>query len=67
MEIVQCHDGWWICNVPGFEGNCGPYKTRKEAKDDMRGMRKFFRENPDLMTVENMLDSAIDWLHARES
>lgn len=35
---------WWICENPADpEGPIGPYDTKKEAEEDMIGMRRFHR------------------------
>ena len=42
MDTEKREDGWWITGVPDCEP-CGPYKTRAEAMDDLRGLRRFFK------------------------
>ncbi len=43
MELCRQDDGWWVVGVPDCEP-CGPYDTRAEALDDMRGIGRFFRD-----------------------
>lgn len=48
MQTVQRPDGsWWIADVPGTIGGCGPYGTRAEAESDRVGMSRFFRHEND--------------------
>ena len=35
--------GWWIESVGGLCEPMGAYRTRSEAHDDLRGVRKFYR------------------------
>jgi hypothetical protein len=46
MEIQRKPDGWWIVGVPDTE-DCGSYGTRKDAANDMRGLKRFFRHKND--------------------
>ena len=42
MKVVKQPDGFWIIGVPGTPA-CGPYETKSEATEDMRGMARCFR------------------------
>ena len=43
MKTVKKDDGWWITEMP--EGDdCGPYDTKAEALDNLRGLRRFYKE-----------------------
>ncbi len=42
MNTVRRGRQWWIESVPDCE-DCGPYKTRKEADSDKRGMERFIK------------------------
>jgi hypothetical protein len=44
MKTVRRNDGWWIVDLPDSDPECGPYVTRKEADDDLRGLKRFYRE-----------------------
>jgi hypothetical protein len=35
--------GWWIVRVPNGWEEMGPYATKAEALDDLRGLRNFLR------------------------
>lgn len=35
-------DGWWITGLCCQD--MGPYRTQEEARDDLRGVQRFFRE-----------------------
>ncbi len=51
LRIEKREDGWWLANVtPGQADNAsdtgyGPYRTRKQAEADQRGLELFFREH----------------------
>jgi len=53
LRIEKRADGWWLANVPpGQAGSAsdigyGPYRTRKQAEEDQRGLEQFFREHCD--------------------
>jgi len=47
-RIVRRRDGWWVVDLPALEGDtpedaeCGPYRTKAEARSDQRGMERFY-------------------------
>lgn len=41
MILEKRVDGWWIIH---HDPELGPYQTRAEAEDDMRGLVRFYRE-----------------------
>ena len=43
MKTVKYPDGWWITGVPDDITECGPYDTRAEAEDILRGLSRFFK------------------------
>ena len=47
MQLIKREDGWWIINVPSDVSECGPYDTKAEAADDMRGLKRFFKYEND--------------------
>ena len=53
LRIEKREDGWWIANVPPGQADSardtgyGPYRTRKQAEEDQRGLEQFFREHGD--------------------
>ena len=42
------NDDWWITGLPelGYP-ECGPYDTKAEAMDDLRGLVRFFKYGHD--------------------
>ncbi len=40
MKLVKRADGWWITGVEDCE-DCGPYDTKAEAEDILRGLKRF--------------------------
>ena len=42
MRLIEDQDGWWIADVPGMH-NFGPYDMRSEARDDLRGLERYFK------------------------
>jgi len=66
---LELHDGkWWIVKVPDTVTECGPYDTKDEAREDLRGLKRFFRDEND---PEEILGpgTAREWRerHARAS
>ena len=57
MNIRKENDGWWIVDVPDTQP-CGPYGTRADAAEDMRGLRRFFRygDDPEFFSCERRID-----------
>ena len=44
MKIDRKEDGWWIVNTPEGVLEMGPYATKKEAEEDMAGVKRFRKE-----------------------
>jgi len=44
MQLRRREDGWWIVETPQGIEPMGPYRTRAEALDDLRGLRRFVRD-----------------------
>ena len=45
MEVEEFPDGWWITGCPeGVQDLIGPYDTKKDALEDLRGVRRFLKE-----------------------
>ncbi len=40
MKVKKLEDGWWIVDVPEDVLEMGPYDTKAEALDDMRGVQR---------------------------
>lgn len=40
MKTVKRSDGYWIVDVPDGVLEMGPYKTRKEADEDRKGVER---------------------------
>jgi hypothetical protein len=63
MAITRRESGWWITGVPPYytEGqmhtSCGPYGTKAEAEEDERGLRRFYKANPE--AAEGPYDSLL--------
>lgn len=47
MRIVKRPDGWWIVDTPPDILETGPYSTKAEAEDDMRGVEQFCQDYPE--------------------
>jgi len=54
MTLEQRNREWWITGVPDTVTECGPYDTRAEAADDMRGLARFFKyaDRPGFVTCD---------------
>jgi hypothetical protein len=57
LRTAKQPDGyWWIQGPPAYRvkgetcTSCGPYATRFEADDDRRGMERFYRDHPEILT-----------------
>lgn len=44
MIIEKREDGWWITNTPDGVDEMGPYATKGEAEEDLRGVKRFLKE-----------------------
>ncbi len=51
MNLETREDGYWF---KLHEDEYGPYETKKEAAEDFRGMKRFFRDNPELKKVSSV-------------
>jgi len=40
MKVKKLEDGWWIVDVPDDVLEMGPYDTKAEALDDMKGVQR---------------------------
>lgn len=40
MKVKRLEDGWWIVDVPEDVLEMGPYETKAEALDDMKGVQR---------------------------
>lgn len=40
MKVKRLEDGWWIVDVPEDVLEMGPYDTKAEALDDMKGVQR---------------------------
>ena len=48
MQIEPQPNGTYdIIDIPGYPDGCGPYRTLAEAKEDLRGLKSFFRNEND--------------------
>lgn len=51
MKLERRVDGWWIVGVPDTVPECGPYERtvdgKAEAKSDLEGLKRFFRDEAD--------------------
>ena len=48
MKVENQQDGTYeIIGVPGYPPGCGPYRTQADAREDLRGMKAFFKNNND--------------------
>ena len=54
MVIVKKSDGYWVTGIPDCEP-CGPYVTKVDAEDTMRGLDRFFKykDEPGFVTCED--------------
>jgi len=43
MKIEKREDGWWIVNTPEGVEEMGPYDTRAEAEEGLRGLKRFLK------------------------
>ena len=43
MKLQKRKDGWWIINIPDSVTEGGPYDTKAEAEEDMRGLARTFK------------------------
>jgi hypothetical protein len=44
MKCVKRGNEWWIVHVPDMdEEGAGPYDTKADATDDMRGLERFYK------------------------
>ncbi|MHB8971031.1 MAG: hypothetical protein ACYC3X_22600 [Pirellulaceae bacterium] len=63
LRTARQSDGWWILDVPEYCVNgetctsCGPYATKADADDDRRGLQRFYRANPEILTEDTTYDS----------
>lgn len=45
MKVDKKEDNkWWITNTPEGVLEMGPYDTKKEAEEDMAGVKRFLKE-----------------------
>lgn len=48
MKLERRADGWWIADVEPYTVDgatftaYGPYRTKDQAQDDLRGIRRFY-------------------------
>lgn len=49
-EITRKNDGWWF---ELYGDDTGPYDTKDEAKDALRGLQRFYKDNPDYRKDNN--------------
>ena len=48
MKLEKHTGGWWIVGTEEYDrttGPIGPYRTKAEARDGMRGVRLFFTKH----------------------
>lgn len=43
MNLQRRTDGWWIVDTPQDVDEMGPYDTKADAQDDLRGVERFFK------------------------
>lgn len=57
LDVEKCKDGWWIVNHNPY--NMGPYDTKAEAMEDLRGVRNFYKhhaiKDPEADALEDIL------------
>lgn len=41
MKITRRKDGYWIVDTPEGVEHMGPYERKKDASDDMAGVKRF--------------------------
>ena len=46
LELDERPDGLWIVDTEGELDAHGPYDTRDEAEEDLRGIAQFLKANP---------------------
>jgi len=53
MKIIAQHDNgpYWIIEIPGNPPGCGPYRTLAEAREDLRGLKAFFKNQHDAIFI----------------
>jgi len=58
LKILKLGRCWWIVGDEE-DGPYGPYSTHKEAQDDLKGLRAFFRNRNDrsFFTAERKTDA----------
>ena len=62
MKLERQSDGWWIVGVPPYTvdgvtcDTCGPYPTKADALDDMRGLTEFFDRHPEYTPAPPLLE-----------
>lgn len=48
MHPVKRGDEWWVLGVPEMDPiGMGPYGTKADAEDDMRGVARFYKYKDD--------------------
>ena len=47
IHVTKRPDGWWIVDTPPDILETGPYTTKAEAEDDLRGVEQFCRDFPE--------------------
>ncbi len=56
LELVKADDIWWI---EGHSPTMGPYDTKAEAMEDLRGVRNFYKhhaiKDPEADALEDIL------------
>ena len=54
MKVIEKHDGYWVTDIPDCEP-CGPYTTKADAEDTMRGLERFFKfhDEPGFITCDD--------------
>ncbi len=52
LQKVSRH--WWIVGYPPEDGPVGPYDTHSEAEEDLKGLKRFERnqDKPGFVTSE---------------
>ena len=54
MKVIKKPDGYWVEDIPECKP-CGPYATKADAEDTMRGLNRFFmhKDEPGFITCED--------------
>ena len=66
MRVRLADDGWYIEGVPPYEADgriCdryGPYATRREAQEDLRGVKRTLASMPDSVSEKPGIADAAD-------